>query len=74
METPDRLNARDEGAGGFQRTLVLIGLGYGALVALAFYADYKIQQRRASKRREAKERGASEADAWFRKDDDERPP
>lgn len=40
---------------GIQRTLVLIGLGYAALVALAFYADYKIQMRRARKKREARE-------------------
>jgi uncharacterized membrane protein YciS (DUF1049 family) len=40
---------------GVQRVLVLIGLGYAALVCLAFYADHKIQLRRARKRREARE-------------------
>ena len=43
---------------GVQRVLVLIGLGYAALVCLAFYADYKIQMRRARKRREAREAAA----------------
>lgn len=37
----------------FKRILALIGIGYAALVCLAFYADYKIHQRRARKREEA---------------------
>ncbi|MEK7546477.1 MAG: hypothetical protein AAB554_05445 [Patescibacteria group bacterium] len=47
--------AADRDLDGFKRTLALIGIGYAALVCLAFYADYKIRIRRARKRREARE-------------------
>ena len=58
METQDRLSL-DETAD-LERTLVLIGLGYLGLVGLAFYIDFKIQMRRARKRREARASGRSE--------------
>lgn len=36
-------------------SLVRLGLGYLGLVCLAFYIDYRMQLRRARKRREKKE-------------------
>lgn len=60
MEAQDRLSR--DGAADPQRTLVLIGLGYLGLVGLALYLDYKIQMRRARKRREARETGYTETE------------
>lgn len=47
---------------GVKRVLALIGIGYVTLACLAVYADYKIQMRRARKRREqaAKKEGKDE--------------
>jgi hypothetical protein len=68
VETTIAVPREEGGPDGLQRIVVLIGIGYAALVTLAFYADYKIQQRRARKRREAKEaaeRLTPEEEAWL---------
>lgn len=39
-----------------RKPFILIGLSYLGLVGLALYVDYKIQMRRARKRREAREK------------------
>ena len=58
METQDRLTDTELEPSDFQRTLVLIGLGYLGLVSVAIYVDYKIQMLRARKKRKARERAA----------------
>lgn len=65
METPHRLTSEAEGDP--QRTLVLIGLGYGALVVIAVYLDFKYQMWRSRRRREKREGSSKEDSASFRK-------
>lgn len=73
METQDRLTV----AGGSdpRRPFVLFGLGYITLCVVAVWLDYKVQMRRARKRREAREGEytAQERD-WFKEGDDGSPP
>ena len=64
----------DEMSGDPRGTIVLIGLGYGALVIVAFWLDYKIRKRRARKKREEAASGFTPKErTWFKKgekDDD----
>ena len=55
METAVAAYDEESGPDRLQRIVVLIGLGYIALVTVAVYVDYKVQMRRARKRREAQE-------------------
>ena len=54
METQDLLTEAE--ASDPRRPIVLFGLGYITLCVVAVWIDFKIQMRRARKRREARER------------------
>ena len=72
METPGRLTDA-EGADP-RRPFVLFGLGYITLCVVTVWLDYKVQMRRALKRREARgDEYAPQEREWFKKGDDEPP-
>lgn len=73
METQDRLT--DAESADPRKPFVLFGLGYITLCVVAVWLDYKVQMRRARKRREARgDAYAAQELEWFKEGDDEPPP